>query len=245
MTPSLAHLSDPHLTTGPADGLHRALGRVLALDPHPTCVVITGDLTDRGRPAEYAALREALGEFPLPLHLLPGNHDDPAALATEFGGSALLGGGESTHYVVDHPGLTVVALDSAVAGSPAGELGTGQLAWLDGVLAERPETPAVVCLHHPPAPVGIPFLDRMRLADGPALAEVLARHPQVVRVLAGHAHRPITAQFAGALLAVAPSASGPPPSGARKAGRPQEPAGLLLHLATADGPWVTHHLQLA
>ncbi len=51
MTLSVAHLSDPHITTGPgaaapAARLRAALGRVLALDPLPDCAVITGDLTE-------------------------------------------------------------------------------------------------------------------------------------------------------------------------------------------------------
>jgi hypothetical protein len=59
---SSAHLSDPHIAkdrpaTAPALSLSRALDRVLAVDPRPVCVIISGDLVDGGSAREYAALR--------------------------------------------------------------------------------------------------------------------------------------------------------------------------------------------
>ncbi|WP_328314465.1 phosphodiesterase [Streptomyces sp. NBC_00442] len=246
MTLAIAHLSDPHITAGalaggPAASLSRALGRVLALDPQPDAVVITGDLVDRGRIEEYAVLREILSGFPLPLHLVVGNHDDPETVRAVFGGTTFLGGAQETHYAVEHPEFTLVVADSQVPGSPAGRLGPAQLGWLDAALARRPDVPALVCLHHPPLPVGIPFLDAMGLADGAELAETLRSHPRVARVLAGHVHRTVTASFAGTTLAIAPSAH--LQSGlAMNGGLPNyldEPTSFLLHLR-AGAEWVTH-----
>ncbi len=107
--------------------------------------------------------------------------------------------------------------------------------------------PALLGLHHPPMPVGIPFLDGMRLLDGYALSEVVRSHSNVVRVMAGHVHRVITAAFAGSVLTVAPStyrqsnllmsSDGPP-------GYLTEPTGFLLHVV--DGrSCVTHTVQVS
>ncbi|MFC0503952.1 metallophosphoesterase [Micromonospora costi] len=248
----VAQLSDPHLTTGPlaaepAAGLHRALGRVLALRPRPDCVVITGDLVDHGRPDEYLALRDVIGRFPLPIHLVPGNHDDRESLLDTFGGTPWLGGGFSAYYHVDHAAATVVVLDSLVPGSGGGRLGEEQLGWLDGVLAGRPDAPALVFVHHPPVVVGVPAMDALGLADADALAEVIGRHRHVVRVGAGHLHRPVTAAFAGTVLTTAPSTWRQVSFDMRpdeEIGWVAEPTAFLLHLVDG-GTCVTHTIQVS
>jgi len=248
MTMLIAHLSDPHITTGPlggqpAAGLQLALARLMALRPLPDCVVITGDLTDHGRPDEYVALREIIGDFPLPLHLVTGNHDNRETMLDAFGGGPMLGESIEAHYAVEYPEATIVALDSLIPGSPAGRLGAAQLTWLDEVLDRRPDVPALLGLHHPPVPVGIPFLDGMRLLDGDALNAVVDAHPNVVRVMAGHVHRTIST----GLLTVAPSTyrqtgllfdSDDPP------GYLAEPTGFLLHLLTGS-TCVTHSVAVS
>ncbi|TGB14545.1 phosphodiesterase [Streptomyces sp. MZ04] len=250
-TTAIAHLSDPHLTTGPlagdpARGLSRALGRVLALDPRPDCVVITGDLVDQGSPEEYRTLHELIRRFPLPLHLVAGNHDEPKALLDEFTGTRFVGEGGKANYTVDFPEFTLVVLNSKVPRSGGGRLGAAQLDWLDGVLARRQSTPAIVCLHHPPIAIGIPFLDGMRLDDGEELGRVLARHGNVARVLAGHVHRPIVAPFAGSTLAIAPSTH--LQSGlALRDGIPNylpEPTSFMLHLLVGPS-WITHTVPVS
>jgi Icc protein len=74
-------------------------------------------------------------------------------------------------------------------------------------LAAAGETPTVLALHHQPLSTGIRTMDEIGLpiADRRALGAVVERHPQVLRLVAGHAHRTIAGELAGRAVLIAPS----------------------------------------
>ncbi len=248
----IAQLSDPHIVAGtptaePVLGLRQALRRALSLDPGPDCILITGDLVEHGRPEEYELLREVLDPIPVPVYVMTGNHDHRDPLLDAFAGTRYLDGTDRASYAVETPDTTLVALDSLDPGRLGGRLGAEQLSWLDRVLARRPDTAALVAVHHPPVAVGIPFLDSIRLADGADLATVISAHRNVVRVVAGHVHRPITAGFAGTVLTTAPSTYRQTSLTMRSdhpTGPVAEPTAFSLHLI-ADGACVTHTVPVS
>lgn len=251
----LAHLSDPHLRTGPlaanpVAGLHAALGRILGLPTRPDAVVVTGDLTDQGEPEGYDQLADLLREVPIPVYLATGNHDDREAFLATFAGTRHLAGQDCAFYAVDLPGARLLILDSLLPGSGAGRLGEAQLTWLHNQLGQDPDTPVLLALHHPPVAVGIPFLDRMHLLDADALAEVVSAHPRVVRVLCGHVHRTLTAPFATTLVTAAGSTyrqSALDMTDPGTMGYLDEPTSFLLHQLTeaTEGVCVTHSVAIS
>jgi hypothetical protein len=62
-------------------------------------------------------------------------------------------------------------------------------------------------MHHPPILTGAPVWDELGLpaADRAALGDVLERHPQVHRVVAGHVHRTMTGTLGGRSVMTVPS----------------------------------------
>jgi 3',5'-cyclic-AMP phosphodiesterase len=185
----LAQLTDLHIQVGPGDGAAArataaAVSAVRALSPAPHAVLVTGDVAESGAPREYERARELLAPLGLPVHVLPGNHDDGDALAAHLGWDGAHG------YVVRAGGIRLVALDSTRPGADDGLLSAQRLEWLEAELAADP-APTVLAMHHPPLLTGIPSLDRLGIAAGEraALAALLAANPHVVRVVAGHVHR--------------------------------------------------------
>lgn len=241
-----AQLSDIHLDGGAqrAGRLAAALsylGRMSPLD----AVLLSGDIADHGQAAEYQEARDALAALPCPVLSLPGNHDDRATyrevLLGQPGGPA---GDGPVNQVREIGGVRFALCDSTIPGKPGGYLADETIAWLDGVLAAAPDTPAFVCMHHPPVPLHIPHLDGMRQTGADRLAAVIQRHPQVVASLCGHAHVPAATLFAGRPLLVVPGVAStsllPFESGSEQIVDEQAPVALAVHLL-ADGRLTTHY----
>jgi len=250
----IAQLSDTHVMAGAdaqAHALRAAVERLAELWPAPDCVVITGDLAESGLPGEYERLRTLLDRVGPPVYLIPGNHDDRAALRAVFAGPGGACGPPATadsfvQYAVDLGPVRLVMHDSTDPARGGGVACPARLAALDDLLRERQDAPTVVAMHHPPFRTHVPIIDSMGYQGLADLAAVIGRHPQVVRVICGHVHRPITAGFAGTIAVSCPStwmqlAFGGPPS-ARPA--VAEPPAMALHVIDSDGGAQSHLIPI-
>jgi len=211
----IAQLSDMHLRPegqllydriDTAVFLERAVAHVLKLDPQPDVVLMSGDLVEAGRPEEYARLQLLIAPLPMPVYVIPGNHDAREPLRAAFADKGYFPASGFLQYAVDDRPVRLLALDTLVEGKPHGALCATRLAWLEARLDEQPQKPTLLFMHHPPFECGIETFDKSRLLEGAdQLAALVRRHGNVERVACGHVHRPIQVRWAGSLASIAPS----------------------------------------
>jgi 3',5'-cyclic-AMP phosphodiesterase len=212
----IAHLTDLHIRppgklayrvaeTNVLSG--RAIDAIGALAPKPDCAIISGDLTDGGKPSEYQLLRTMLARLTIPVFLIPGNHDRRENLKAAFSDyPGMAQNDQYVQYAVDCGPLRLVGLDTVVPEEHHGALRPQQLDWLAAELARDRQRPTIIFMHHPPFACGIQHMDEIRLLAGAdALADIISQNPQVERVLCGHHHRPIHMRWAGTIASTGPS----------------------------------------
>ena len=204
----IAQISDSHIGLGDdsADSqdeaavqLRRAVDHLMRLPAPPDVVLITGDCVDGGSMPEYQRFRALIRPLTMPVYVIPGNHDDRVHLQALFGpqGSTPLAG--FVQYVVNTWPVRLIALDTNVPGQSEGYLCAERLTWLEQRLAEAPERPTLIFMHHPPFPTGLAVFDQIGLTNRDMLGAVIARHPQVERIVAGHVHSTMLRRFHGTL----------------------------------------------
>jgi Icc protein len=245
----LAQISDPHLRVGPGDAgsaaaLAAAVRSIAALEPAPDALLVSGDVSYHATGIEYERVRELLAPLSMPVHVLPGNLDDPDALRAHLGAPGELG--EPLQYTQAVGSLRLIGCDTTLRGRHDGALGPERLAWLEAQLAYDRETPTVVAMHHPPILTGMAAFDGIGLgeADRLALGELLANNRQVVRIVAGHIHRTVVGDLGGCAVFVCPSSYaqhaldlGP----AKEITEVSEPPGFAVHVAL--GAKLVSHVQ--
>ena len=151
-------------------------------DIDPLAVFVKGDLSQDGRPEEWAAFeacyRSAFGDR---LHVVRGNHD------AYHGQHAYAG-----DRWVQLPGVAVALMDTVIPERSTGTLTAEQLDWLDAHAAVA-DTPVLVMGHHQQwigsGPSRSDTYFGLHPDPSDALAEVIDRRRSIVAYTAGHTHR--------------------------------------------------------
>jgi 3',5'-cyclic AMP phosphodiesterase CpdA len=199
------HLTDLHLVR-PGERLHRldplarlreAVASIGREHADAEFVVVTGDLSDRGDPKAYQALRETLAPLPMPVHLLLGNHDSRDSFARICPDAPADDAG-FVQFAFSAGGHRFVCLDTLEPGASGGTFCERRAAWLTAELAASAPLPVLLFLHHPPFAVGMAPMDAIALRQPEQLREALRPHHARIRHLFfGHLHRPLAGSWWG------------------------------------------------
>ncbi|MFL6306128.1 MAG: metallophosphoesterase family protein [Candidatus Sulfotelmatobacter sp.] len=172
-------------------------------DNCPDLVVVSGDLTQRARHAEFAAARRFLDRISQPKLVVPGNHDVPlynvfARFMTPLA--------KYDHYVLPaaHPAnlfhddeIAVLGLNTTRSFTRKnGRVSIEQIAQIGRVFRDVPEkTVKALVTHHP---LGIPSGEApLELAGRSRLALEAIAKVGVHLLLSGHHHRALSGGLAG------------------------------------------------
>ncbi len=219
----IAQLTDTHVLDPDADGhvpeevyvdnngrLATAVASLNAEAPAMAVVLGTGDLTNWGRPGEYARLGELLAPLTVPFLALPGNHDDRDRLRATFPETPWIDAAHASWVTIvdtdaDAAGadagagadpVRIVGLDSTLPGEPGAAFDAEREVWLRSVLSEAHDGVTLLALHHPPFATGVGWMDDSGFVGLDRLEAVLTDHP-VDKVVCGHFHRPVSSTIAG------------------------------------------------
>ena len=214
---SFVHLTDLHignpekedrwLLSDTTSKLRSLLRQIKALNPQPSFVVVTGDLTNTGEDGSYHQLSRILTEenVAIPMLFALGNHDSREGLYR-----IMLGRTDDLSAPYSHAqviaGVHVIVLDSTTPGSIGGLFEPEQFGWLANELDRHADLPKLIAMHHPPA---FEEDDRdpanewmtLPLPDSARLRETLRGH-NIVGILCGHIHHDRISNWHGIPVAV-------------------------------------------
>jgi Icc protein len=162
--------------------------------------LITGDLIQDGSAEAYDRFRELLLPLKMRMHCVPGNHDvrdlmRPICSRPPFSYCA-------TEEVRD---WLLLGLDSCITGNAGGEITAEEFDRLDHIISESSAKHILVCLHHPPIPMGSTWLDTVALNNGGELLKRLEAASRVRLLVFGHVHQPYEAEHHGIQVIATPS----------------------------------------
>lgn len=210
----IAQISDSHIDPESEKlrerlfDLQRVVDDINYLDPAPDIVVHTGDVVHNGTQEKYELALSKFKDLQVPLHVCAGNRDDRELILKNFlTGRKLSPNTNFLQYSIDDYTVRLIVLDTLCATANMGDYCKERAKALDQALAQEPDKPTALFMHHPPFEVTESKyrfqFDNWDTVD--LLKAVLKEHAQVIRIFCGHAHRDYTSDFLGIPAGTVPS----------------------------------------
>ena len=209
----IAQVTDVHLGFEPDEPdefnrqrLDLVISQLVTGVNRPDLLLATGDLVDRGDRESYVQLKDALAAAPCPVLYAMGNHDERANFLSVFPDTPVADG--FIQYVVERDGRRLVIIDTLEEGRHGGAFCETRAAWLAARLAEAPDVPTVIVMHHPPVEVGIDWMNTHHEEPWVCrFADAIAGHRQIEALLCGHLHRAVAAPWRGVTVSICSSSA--------------------------------------
>lgn len=205
----IIQISDIHLFEGTENSLlgvntqesfQAILEQIKSQQPSVDLIILSGDLSQDYSVGTYQRLADLLSVFNTPVYYVPGNHDDPKAMASVYPRGVIL---DDRTILLDK--WQIVFLNSQKDNSVAGYLAPDQFKLLEDALIAYPDHHTIIVLHHQPISVGSAWLDGIGLTNSAELWELLGRYSQVHTILFGHVHQQFEGKKNGVKLYSTPS----------------------------------------
>ena len=195
----LLQISDTHFGTEQPQVVEALVA--LAAEQRPSLVVLSGDITQRARPAQFRAARAFVDRLGAPVLAIPGNHDialfDVWARLTRPYARYVAAFGAELSPVHTSPELLVIGVNTTRAWRHKhGEVSTAQIDRVARLLkAASPRQLRVVVVHQPAA---VPEArDQPNVLRGHAAATRAWSAAGADLVMGGHIHLPYTLALQG------------------------------------------------
>lgn len=224
-----------------ADNLLECIKHINQLTPQPDLLLITGNITHDGAPASAIHAREMLDTLNCPYKLVCGPQDDRRTTLAVFDHACANEVGGVVSYMVEGFELRMIGLDSLGHNGTGGHICQKRLHWVNDRLAENPDQPTLIFMHHPPMKLGMPAVDADGFNNAEVFGQLVKYYSNIKGILCGHINFACHAGWNETMVSSAPSMGMEPALDVAVGGK--APA-YNLHHFTQDGDLISRTVYL-
>ncbi len=150
--------------------------------------------------AAYQRFIELISPLQLPVHCVPGNHDDRNLMREAINAPPF--------YYCDATEIEnwlIVGVDSCESDRADGAIDASEYQRLDEAIDSSDAEHVMVCLHHPPVAMGSAWLDTVGLAEPEVFFERVGASGKVRLAIFGHVHQAYDSEHHGVQIISTPS----------------------------------------